>query len=202
VIRRQSFERRPETNTTRINHHIRIAKVRVIGAEGEQLGIMSPEEGRRLAEARGLDLVEVAADARPPVCKILNYDKYRYEQSKKKTAAKAERVEMKTIRLRPATDEHDRDTKLRQVGKFLAKGNKVKLEMAMRGRERSYTYRWVQQLNEIVKHLTAQAKVISPPRAEGRFISLVLEPIALTPPPAAAAAAVAAPPAPRAVVPS
>lgn len=189
MIRRPSFERRPET-TTRVNHQIRIPKVRVIGPEGEQLGIMSPEEGRRIAETRGLDLVEVAADARPPVCKILNYDKYRYEQSKKKTAAKAERVEMKTIRLRPATDDHDRDTKLRQVGKFLAKGNKVKLEMAMRGRERSYTYRWVQQLNEIVSHLGPQAKVISPPRAEGRFISMVLEPLAVaTPPPAAAAPA-------------
>jgi translation initiation factor IF-3 len=165
----------------------------VIGAEGEQLGIMSPEEGRRIAETSGLDLVEVAADARPPVCKILNYDKYRYEQSKKKAASKSDRVELKTIRLRPATDEHDRETKLKQVGKFLAKGNKVKLEMAMRGRERSYTYRWVQQLNEIASHLLTQAKIISPPRAEGRFISLVLEPLAVVVPVVAAPKPAAAP---------
>src|SRR4051812_20499235 len=97
LIRKPPFERRPDTQ--RINHQIRIPKIRVIGPEGEQLGIMSPEEGRLIAEGHSLDLVEVAADARPPVCKILNYDKYRYEQSKKKSSAKSDRVELKTIRL-------------------------------------------------------------------------------------------------------
>ena len=115
---------------------------------------MSPEEGRRVAEGHGLDLVEVASDARPPVCKILNYDKYRYEQSKKKSASKSDRVEVKTIRLRPRTDEHDLETKTRQIIKFLGKGYKVKIEMAMRGRERSYMGRWVQQMKQIAGSLT------------------------------------------------
>ncbi len=139
---------------------------------------MSPDEGRKVAESHSLDLVEVASDARPPVCKILNYDKYRYEQAKKKTTNKSDRVELKTIRLRPRTDEHDLETKLKQVEKFLAKGNKVRLEMAMRGRERAYTGRWAAQLNDIAKHLSDNAKITSTPRAEGRIISMMVEPVA------------------------
>ncbi|RYF06607.1 MAG: translation initiation factor IF-3, partial [Deltaproteobacteria bacterium] len=122
-----------------MNQHIRIPQVRVIGPEGEQLGVMSSDEGRRVATQHGLDLVEVASEARPPVCKILNYDKYRYEQAKRKAQSKTDRPELKTIRMRPRTDEHDLATKLKQVHKFLAKGSKVRLEMAMRGRERAYT---------------------------------------------------------------
>jgi translation initiation factor IF-3 len=176
MIRGSPFERRPDTQ--RINQHIRIAKIRVIGPEGEQLGVMTPEEGRKIARDHSLDLVEVASEARPPVCKILNYDRYRYEQAKKKTASKSDRVELKTIRMRPRTDEHDLTTKLKQVEKFLAKGNKVKLEMAMRGRERAYTGRWAAQLSEIAKHLSENAKITSMPRAEGRIISMMVEPVA------------------------
>jgi translation initiation factor IF-3 len=150
----------------------------VIGPEGEQLGIMTPQEGRRIAESHGLDLVEVAAEARPPVCKILNYDKYRYEQSKRKAASKSDRVEVKIIRMRPRTDDHDLDTKLKQVLKFLAKGHKVKLEMAMRGRERAYIGRWVAQLNEIAAGLAEHGKVTSPARPDGRMVGLLIEPLA------------------------
>jgi translation initiation factor IF-3 len=192
LIRRPPFERRPETNTQRINHQIRIPQIRVIGPEGEQLGIMSPQEGRRIAEGHGLDLVEVAADARPPVCKILNYDKYRYEQSKRKSASKSDRVEVKIIRMRPRTDEHDLDTKLRKVKEFLAKGHKVKLEMAMRGRERAYIGRWVAQLNEIAAGLVEHGKVSSPARPDGRMVGLLIEPVLA---PAAASPGTAASPA-------
>ncbi len=180
MIRGSPFERRPETQ--RINQHIRIPRIRVIGHDGAQLGVMTPEEGRKLALQQGLDLVEVASEARPPVCKILNYDKYRYEQAKKKAAGKSDRAELKTIRMRPRTDEHDLETKLKQVEKFLARGSKVKLEMAMRGRERAYTGRWAAQLTDIAKHLSDQAKITSMPRAEGRIISMMVEPAVMPTP--------------------
>lgn len=160
----------------RVNHQIRFPQIRVIGAEGEQLGIMSPDEAREAAAAEGLDLVEVAPQARPPVCRIMDYGKYRYEQSKKASAAKAARVEVKMITLRPKTDTHDLETKLTKVRKFLEKGDRVKFVMRLRGRERAHMDLWFAKLREILSMISDVCVVTQPPQEEGRTITASVEP--------------------------
>lgn len=152
----------------------------MISPDGEQLGIMTPEEGREKAEEFGLDLVEVAPKARPPVCRIMDYGKYQYEQSKKQSAARSSRVQLKTIQLRPNTDEHDLDVKLKRAKKFISGGNQVKFVMRMRGRERAYTDRWIEQLGELIEDFKvdydADVNVVSRPRGEGWRIHAIVEP--------------------------
>lgn len=163
----------PETH--RVNHQIRIAQIRVIGAEGDQLGIMTPEEARRVAQESGLDLVEVAPKARPPVCRIMDYGKFRYDQSKKKDHSKQTIV--KTITLRPKTDDHDLGTKLRQASKFLGQGNKVRFVMRMRGRERAHVGLWVDKLRKIIARMDQGTyNVAQTPRPEGRAVVAMLDP--------------------------
>ncbi len=165
--------------THRVNREIRISPILVIGPDGEKMGIMSADEARAKAEEFGLDLVEVAANVRPPVCRIMDFGKFRYELSKKKTAGSASKIEMKTLRFRPSTDDHDLDNKLKNADKFLVKGHKVKLVMRMRGRERAYTNRWVDDMNDILKALNARhepgIRVVDHPRNEGRQITAVVE---------------------------
>lgn len=141
---------------------------------------MTPEEGRDKAEEFGLDLVEVAPKARPPVCRIMDYGKYQYEQSKKQSAARSSRVQLKTIQLRPNTDEHDLEVKLKKAAKFLQGGNQVKFVMRMKGRERAYTDRWVEQLNELIENFKeeyeANLNVVSRARGEGWRVHAIVEP--------------------------
>jgi translation initiation factor IF-3 len=159
----------------RVNKQIRFPQIRVIDPDGEQLGIMTPDEARRIAEEHGLDLVEVAPQARPPVCRIMDYGKFRYDQSKKKDHSKQTIV--KTITLRPKTDEHDLETKLAQATKFLEKANKVRFVMRMRGRERAHMNLWVDKLNDIIKRMPAGSYTVSmTPRAEGRAIVAMIDP--------------------------
>ena len=143
------------------------------------MGVLPVEEARERAEEYGLDLVEVAPNERPPVCRILDYGKLRYEQSKKKSASSAPKVELKTLRFRPNTDDHDLNNKLRNADKFLKRGDKVRLIMRMRGRERAYTARWVEQMGEIIQKLEeiheGTIKVLEHPRSEGRQISATVE---------------------------
>jgi len=147
----------------------------VIDPEGNQLGIMTPDEGRRFAEERGLDLVEVAPQARPPVCRVMDYGKFRYDQSKKKDHSK--QTVVKTITLRPKTDQHDLGTKLRQATKFLNDGNKVRFVMRMRGRERAHMGLWVEKLNTIIAAMEEGTYTIAQrPRPEGRAIIAMLDP--------------------------
>lgn len=173
---------KPQTNGKdgqyRINHQIRIPQIRVIGPEGDQLGIMSPDEAREIAQEAGFDLVEVAPTAKPPVCRIMDYGKFRYEQSKKASASRASRVELKTLRMRPKTDTHDIETILRRAREFLEKGDRVKFVMRMRGREQAHTDLWIQKLNEVVKALSDIAAVTQTPRLEGRMITATVEPTA------------------------
>lgn len=140
---------------------------------------MSADEARNIADDYGLDLVEVAPNVRPPVCRIMDYGKFRYEQSKKKSANASSKVELKTLRFRPNTDDHDLNNKLRNAEKFLKRGDKVKLVMRMRGRERAYTARWVEQMGEIIEKLEQLhepgLKVLEHPRSEGRQISATVE---------------------------
>ena len=144
------------------------------------MGVMTPEEGREKAEEYGLDLVEVAPKARPPVCRIMDYGKYQYEQSKKKSASKSNRVQLKTVQFRPNTDDHDLNTKLKRAKRFIENGNQVKFVVRMRGRERAYTDRWVDQLREMIDDFRedygVNVKVVSKPRSEGWRIQAIVEP--------------------------
>lgn len=166
-----------QRDSLRINHQIRIPRILVIDQHGTKLGEMSPEEGRDLADSAGLDLVEVVPSARPPVCRIMDYGKYKYEESKKQRARPA-RAEIKTITLRPKTDTHDLETKLAHARKFLEGGDRVKFVMRMRGREQAHLDMWEVKMGEIVSALSAIATVVSSPRLEGRTITAMVEPSA------------------------
>jgi translation initiation factor IF-3 len=131
------FDRRRPEQGLRINHRIRIPEVRVIGADNEPIGIVSTQEALRMAEEKGLDLVEISPRAFPPVCKIMDYGKYKYEEAKKKQQAKkrASTVETKEIKFRPKTEEHDLAFKVKHIRRFMLDGNKVRLVVVFRGRE-------------------------------------------------------------------
>ena len=159
-----------------MNERIRVAEVRVIGADAEQLGVMSPEEALEKAREVGLDLVEVAANSKPPVCRIMDYGRYKYEQKKKRTGQnkKAHAAALKEVKLRPGTDLHDLEFKLNNARRFLMEGDKVKITVMFRGREMVHTYRGRKQLDSVLEHLQPLAKLVNPPRMEGRFMSMIL----------------------------
>ena len=168
------FDRTMPERRERVNEQIKFPEVVVISETGERLGIMHPRQAVDIARERGLDLVEVAPDARPPVCKILDYGKMRYEKSKRATP-KAKN-DMKTITLRPKTGEHDLKTKLTHARKFLERGDKVRFQVRLRGRERARTDLWCEQLIQIMERLSDIATVVQHPRNEGRAISALVEP--------------------------
>jgi translation initiation factor IF-3 len=147
----------------------------VIGADAEQLGVMTPEEAMVLAREEGLDLVEVAATSKPPVCRIMDYGKYKYEQKKKSSQSKkSHSASLKEVKLRPGTDLHDLNFKLNNVRRFLMDGDKVKVTVMFRGREMVHTSRGRDQLKQVVAQLGPIAKMENPPRMEGRFMSMIL----------------------------
>lgn len=158
---------------------MRASEVRLVDPDGEQLGIMTSDEAREKAEEFGLDLVEVAPKANPPVCKIMDYGKFKYQQSKKKKKA-TDNVSLKTLRMRPKTESHDLNTKLNRASQFLEKGNQVKFVMQMRGRERQFTDRWVEQLEDVIDMLREKVdrdiKVVAVPESQGWQITAVVEP--------------------------
>lgn len=162
-----------------MNQEIRHDQVRLIGDEGEQLGVMSAREARYVADEAGLDLVEVAPKAQPPVCKIMDYGKFKYQQSKKESK-KTDTVSLKTVRLRPKTDDHDLQTKLNRAQRFLEKGNQVRFVMQMRGRERQHTDLWVEALSQMMEDLGEQMsrdiRVVSRPQSQGWQITSIVEP--------------------------
>ncbi len=135
---------------------------------------MTPEDAIVVAREGGLDLVEVAANSRPPVCRIMDYGKYKYEQKKKNASKKSHSATLKEVKLRPGTDQHDLNFKLNNARKFLMEGDKVKVTVMFRGREMVHTYRGREQLDEVLKQLGAIAKMESSPRMEGRFMSMIL----------------------------
>jgi translation initiation factor IF-3 len=135
---------------------------------------MTPEDALITAREDGLDLVEVAANSRPPVCRIMDYGKYKYEQKKKNASKKSHSATLKEVKLRPGTDQHDLNFKLNNARKFLMEGDKVKVTVMFRGREMVHTYRGRQQLDVVREQLGAIAKVESAPRMEGRFMSMIL----------------------------
>jgi translation initiation factor IF-3 len=180
--RRPTIGRRDERrggSDYRANDDIRADEIRVVDSEGEQIGIMPPDEGREKAEEKDLDLVEVAPDADPPVCKIMDFGKFKYEQAKKQQS-KTDNVTLKEIRMRPQTGEHDLNTKLDQAKGFIEDGNQVRFVMQMRGRERKYTNKWRDKLADIIEDFRERVdrdiKIVSKPESEGWRISSTIEP--------------------------
>ena len=162
----------------RINEQIRVREVRLIDDEGEQKGIVPTIEALKMAKERELDLVEVAPTANPPVCKILDYGKYRFEQEKKLRDSKKNQklLKLKEIRMQPKIGAGDLDFKSKHVQEFLAEGNKVKVTVRFRGRELAHTELGLDVLNEVLKRLGDDYVVEKQPSMEGRFMSMVLNP--------------------------
>ena len=159
-----------------INGQIRDKEVRVIGENGDQLGIMSAKEAMKLAQEAELDLVKIAPKAQPPVCKIIDYGKYRYElERKEKEARKKQKiVEVKEVRLSPNIDTNDLNTKVNNARKFLAKGNKVKVTLRFRGREMAHVQQSRHILDDFAELLGDVAVIEKPAKLEGRNMSMVL----------------------------
>ncbi len=160
----------------RINTLIREVEVRVIGSDGSQLGVMSPEVALERAVEEGLDLVEVAPTSKPPVCRIMDYGRYKYEQKKKSGKGRGHAASLKEIKLRPRTDDHDLDFKLKNARRFLMDGDKVKITVMYRGREMVHREIGRRQLDRVKEILGTLATVENPPRMEGRFLSMILVP--------------------------
>ena len=159
-----------------INEQIRDKEVRVISEDGEQLGIMSAKEAYKLAQEAELDLVKIAPKAQPPVCKIINYGKYKYELTRKEKEAKKKQktVEIKEVRLSPNIDTNDFNTKANNAKKFIEKGNKVKVSLRFRGREMAHAQQSKHILDDFAELLQDVATVEKPAKLEGRSMSMVL----------------------------
>ena len=159
-----------------INEQIRDKEVRVIGEDGEQLGIMPTKEAQKLADDAGLDLVKIAPTAKPPVCKIVDYGKYRYEQARKEKEAKKKQktVEVKEIRLSPNIDTNDLNTKMNAARKFLSKGDKVKVTLRFRGREMAHMASSKHILDDFAENLSDVATLEKAPKVEGRSMTMFL----------------------------
>ncbi len=159
-----------------INEQIRDKEVRVVGADGEQLGIMPTKEAQKLADDAGLDLVKIAPTAKPPVCKIIDYGKYRYEQVRREKEAKKKQktVEVKEIRLSPNIDTNDLNTKMNAARKFISKGDKVKITLRFRGREMAHMANSKHILDDFAENLADVATVEKAPKVEGRSMTMFL----------------------------
>jgi translation initiation factor IF-3 len=164
---------------TRINQQIRISPVRVIDPEGEQAGILPIEQALAMAEELGLDLVEVAPMARPPVCRIMDYGKFKYEEQRKAREArkKQHQIQIKEVKMRPGIEDHDFDFKTRHARRFLEEGNKVKVTMMFRGRQMAHPEMGREVLERVLKEVSDIAKVEMSPTMEARAMTMVLSPI-------------------------
>ena len=162
----------------RVNHRIRVPEVRVIDADGSMLGVLQTHEALRKAQEQGLDLVEVNPKAEPPVCKILDFGKYKYEEKKKQAQARRNQsvVEIKEIKLRPKTDDHDIAFKVKAARRFLEAGHKVKFTVRFRGREITHPEKAHEQLDVILKALEDIANIETRPSMEARAMSVVVAP--------------------------
>ncbi|MEQ8667092.1 MAG: translation initiation factor IF-3 [Rhodospirillales bacterium] len=168
----------PTRDGPRVNEQITADKVRVVGADGEVIGVLSVEEGIEHAYEAGLDLVEVSPNADPPVCKILDYGKYKYEAQKKANEARKKQkvIEVKEIKMRPNIDDHDYDVKMRNVRKFIDAGDKVKMTIRFRGREMAHQDLGLAVLQRVREEMDELAKVEQFPKTEGRMMTMVLAP--------------------------
>jgi translation initiation factor IF-3 len=173
------FDRRPpERDLTRINERIRVPEVRLIGEDGEQIGVLKIDDALRYAQERDLDLVEVAPEAKPPVCRVLDYSKYRYEQAQKQKQARKhqQQITIREIKFRPKIAQHDYDTKKGHVERFLRHRDKVKVTIMFRGREVTHPERGVAILDRLAEELAEFAIVEQRPLQDGRNMTMMLGP--------------------------
>jgi translation initiation factor IF-3 len=163
----------------RVNDQIRISPVRLIQDDGEQIGIVSIDEARERAQARGMDLVEVAAEARPPVVKMMDYGKYRYEADRARREARKKQhvIKVKEVKFRPGIEDHDYAFKVGHAKRFLEEGNKVKLTMMFRGRQVTHPELGLEVLSRVTEDLQDLGKIESHPNMEGRVMSMVIAPL-------------------------
>jgi translation initiation factor IF-3 len=174
------FDRRPpERDETRINDRIRVPQVRLIGEDGNQVGVLATDEALRYAQERELDLVEVAAEARPPVCRVLDYSKYKYEQEQKQKAARKhqQNVTVREIKLRPKIADNDYNTKKGHVERFLRHNDKVKITIMFRGREQAHPERGENLLMRLADDVAELGTVEQRPIQDGRNMTMLLGPV-------------------------
>jgi len=183
-LRRLAIARRPHnappTRETgpRINHQIRVPEILLIDETGEKVGIVDPADAVERAEEAGLDLVEISPKAQPPVCKIMDFGKFKYEQQKRAAEAKKKQkiIEVKEVKFRPNIDSHDYDVKMRSVTKFLGEGDKVKVTLRFRGREMAHQDLGRDLLSRVAGDIEPLGKVESMPRIEGRQMTMIIAP--------------------------
>ena len=175
----RKFDRRPpERDTTRINDRIRVPEVRLVGEDGKQIGVIKTSEALAYAQQRDLDLVEVAPDARPPVCRVLDYSKYKYEQAQKQKAARRhqQQITIREIKFRPKIAQNDYDTKKNHVRRFLMGKDKVKITIMFRGREVTHPERGTALLDRLAEELSELAVIEQSPLQDGRNMTMLLAP--------------------------
>jgi translation initiation factor IF-3 len=181
--------RPPERDPTRINERIRVPEIRLIGEDGEQVGVIPTEQALAYAQERDLDLVEVAPNARPPVCRVLDYSKYKYEQEQKQKAARKHQhqINVREIKFRPKIAEHDYATKKNHVERFLREQDKVKITIMFRGREATHPERGERILTRLAGELAELAVIEQHPQQDGRNMTMLLAPTRSQPTPAPSA---------------
>ncbi|MEM6482778.1 MAG: translation initiation factor IF-3 [Pseudomonadota bacterium] len=172
----------PPTRDTgpRVNDRIRGTEIRLIGADGDNVGVVTPERALEMAEEAGLDLVEISPNATPPVCKIMDFGKYKYEQQKRESEARKKQkvIEVKEVKFRPNTDTHDYDVKMRNVFRFLEHGDKVKVTLRFRGREMAHQELGRDLLERVATDIEGVGKVENMPKMEGRQMIMIIGPSA------------------------
>ena len=173
------FQRRNKSFGPRYNNRINSSEVQVIDSDGQNLGILNLQEAISKAKKEGLDLIEIAPNAKPPVCKIMDIGKYKYDQQKKASKAKKnqKKVELKEIKLRPVTEIHDYTFKIKNANKFLEKGDKVKFTVKFKGREMQHTHLGNALMQRIINDTSNVGKVEVNPKFEGRQIVMIIQPL-------------------------
>ena len=173
------FQRRSKPQGPKANERIRALDVQVIGSDGENLGAMPLNKAIELAKKEGLDLIEISPNANPPVCKIMDIGKYKYDLQKKANQAKKKQktVSLKEIKLRPGTETHDYNFKIKNAKKFISKGNKVKFTVKFKGREMQHTDLGKELMDKIIEETKDVAKVESKPKFEGRQMVMIIQPL-------------------------
>ncbi|WP_342024645.1 translation initiation factor IF-3 [Jannaschia faecimaris] len=180
TIARRPHNAPPQRDTgPRVNDRIRAVEIRLIGAEGENVGVVSPARARQMAEDAGLDLVEISPNAVPPVCKIMDFGKFKYETQKKEAEARKRQktIEIKEVKFRPNTDTNDYDVKMRNVFRFLEDGDKVKITLRFRGREMAHQNLGRELLERVSEDTKEVGKVENFPKMEGRQMVMMIGPI-------------------------
>jgi translation initiation factor IF-3 len=179
TIARRPHNAPPQRDTgPRINDRIRNPEIRLIGADGENVGLVTPAMAMQMAEDAGLDLVEISPNAEPPVCKIMDFGKFKFEQQKREAEARRKQkvIEIKEIKFRPGTDTNDYDVKMRSVLKFLGEGDKVKITLRFRGREMAHQDLGLELLNRVAADVETAGKIESMPKLEGRQMVMMIGP--------------------------